>query len=126
MFRTFPLPFARPGPRPEAMANGENGADPGGEQVFTMGPQAAPNPGAEGAPFNEPRLAINRVYTRHGDGGRTRLVGGQEVPKDDARIEAYGTVDELNAFVGAARQSLAEALPGAPAGKAEALGKLGE
>ncbi len=76
--------------------------------------------------FNEPRLAINRVYTRHGDAGRTRLVGGQEVPKDDARIEAYGTVDELNSFVGAARVSLAEALPGAPAGNREALATLGE
>src|SRR5580693_3817471 len=58
--------------------------------------------------FNEPRLAINRVYTRHGDAGRTRLVGGQEVPKDDARIEAYGVVDELNAFVGVARETLRE------------------
>jgi cob(I)alamin adenosyltransferase len=56
--------------------------------------------------FNEPRLAINRVYTRHGDGGETRLVGGQLVPKDDARIEAYGTVDELNAFVGVAREGV--------------------
>src|ERR1700679_4040281 len=64
--------------------------------------------------FNEPRLAINRVYTRHGDAGQTRLVGGQEVPKDDARIEAYGTVDELNAFVGVARQTLAESLAAAP------------
>jgi cob(I)alamin adenosyltransferase len=76
--------------------------------------------------FNEPRLAINRVYTRHGDAGRTRLVGGQEVPKDDARIEAYGTVDELNAFVGAAVVSLAEALPRAPGGHAEGLAALGE
>jgi cob(I)alamin adenosyltransferase len=76
--------------------------------------------------FNEPRLAINRVYTRHGDGGLTRLVGGQEVPKDDARIEAYGTVDELNAFLGAARQTLAETLGAAPAGQAEALRALDE
>jgi cob(I)alamin adenosyltransferase len=64
--------------------------------------------------FAEPRLAINRVYTRHGDAGATRLVGGQEVPKDDARIEAYGTVDELNAFLGLARQSIAEAPALAP------------
>jgi cob(I)alamin adenosyltransferase len=63
--------------------------------------------------FNEPRLAINRVYTRHGDAGQTRLVGGQEVPKDDARLEAYGTVDELNAFLGVARQTLAEHLASA-------------
>lgn len=50
-------------------------------------------------------MAINRVYTRRGDGGETSLAGGQRVPKDSLRIEAYGTVDELNAFVGAARQS---------------------
>jgi cob(I)alamin adenosyltransferase len=77
-------------------------------------------------PFNEPRLAINRVYTRHGDGGRTRLVGGQEVAKDDARIEAYGTVDELNAFVGVARQTLLAALAGAPEGRRGALAALGD
>ena len=59
--------------------------------------------------FNEPRLAINRVYTRRGDSGETGLVGGQRVSKDNPRIEAYGTVDELNAFVGAARVSAAEA-----------------
>jgi cob(I)alamin adenosyltransferase len=62
--------------------------------------------------FDEPRLAINRVYTRHGDAGSTRLVGGQEVPKDDARIEAYGTVDELNAFLGLAREELAAVAAG--------------
>ena len=52
--------------------------------------------------FNEPRLALNRIYTRRGDQGETSLVGGQRLPKDARRIEAYGTVDELNAFVGAA------------------------
>jgi cob(I)alamin adenosyltransferase len=75
--------------------------------------------------FNEPRLAINRVYTRHGDAGHTRLVGGQDVPKDDARIEAYGTVDELNSFVGVARQTLLEALDGAPAASRDRLAHLG-
>jgi cob(I)alamin adenosyltransferase len=58
--------------------------------------------------FNEPRLAINRVYTRQGDKGETGLVGGQRVAKDSPRIEAYGTVDELNAFVGAARVTAGE------------------
>lgn len=58
--------------------------------------------------FNAPRLAINRVYTRRGDGGETSLVGGQRVPKDDLRIEAYGTIDELNSFIGIARQSCIE------------------
>ena len=57
-------------------------------------------------PFDQPRLAINRVYTRQGDGGETALVGGQRVPKDALRIEAYGTVDELNSFLGAARSTV--------------------
>ena len=48
-------------------------------------------------------IRITRVYTRTGDGGRTRLVGGTEVPKDARRIEAYGTLDELNAVLGLAR-----------------------
>jgi cob(I)alamin adenosyltransferase len=63
-------------------------------------------------PFDNPRLAINRVYTRRGDRGETGLVGGQRVPKDSLRIEAYGTVDELNAFIGAARESAREAIDG--------------
>src|SRR4029453_13251971 len=58
--------------------------------------------------FDQPRMAINRVYTRQGDGGETALAGGQRVPKDSLRIEAYGMVDELNAFVGAARVSAQE------------------
>jgi cob(I)alamin adenosyltransferase len=58
--------------------------------------------------FDEPRLAINRVYTRTGDRGDTGLAGGQRVPKDGARIEAYGTVDELNSFLGVARASITE------------------
>ncbi len=60
-------------------------------------------------PFDEPRLAINRVYTRRGDQGETSLAGGQRVSKDGPRIEAYGTVDELNSFLGAARVTATEA-----------------
>ncbi len=52
--------------------------------------------------FKEPALALNRIYTKTGDGGETSLVGGQRVPKDSRRLECYGTVDELNAFTGAA------------------------
>lgn len=48
-------------------------------------------------------MRITKVYTKTGDGGTTRLVGGRAVPKSDIRIEAYGTVDELNAVVGLAR-----------------------
>lgn len=66
-------------------------------------------------PFEDPRLAINRVYTRRGDGGETGLAGGQRVPKDGPRIEAYGTVDELNAFIGAARATMELLAAGEPA-----------
>ena len=59
-------------------------------------------------PFDQPRLAINRVYTRRGDEGKTSLAGGQRVSKDDLRIEAYGTIDELNSFIGLARESSRE------------------
>lgn len=44
-----------------------------------------------------------KIYTRTGDTGSTGLFGGPRVSKDDARIEAYGTVDELNAAIGVAR-----------------------
>lgn len=48
-------------------------------------------------------LRITKVYTRTGDAGQTRLAGGQQVWKDDLRVEAYGTVDELNAAIGVVR-----------------------
>ena len=60
------------------------------------------------ASYTDPKLAINRVYTKKGDSGQTGLVGGQRVEKSHPRIDAYGTVDELNAFMGAARESLLE------------------
>lgn len=44
-----------------------------------------------------------RIYTKTGDRGKTTLFGGRRVPKDALRIEAYGTVDELNSALGAAR-----------------------
>jgi cob(I)alamin adenosyltransferase len=47
-----------------------------------------------------------KIYTRTGDRGETGLFGGPRVPKSDARVEAYGDVDELNAAVGAARAVL--------------------
>jgi len=48
---------------------------------------------------------ITRVYTRTGDDGTTGLGGGQRVSKGSPRIAAYGTVDELNALIGAAMAS---------------------
>jgi cob(I)alamin adenosyltransferase len=48
-------------------------------------------------------VRITKVYTRTGDKGDTALVGGKRVPKDSPRIDAYGTIDELNSIVGLAR-----------------------
>jgi cob(I)alamin adenosyltransferase len=48
-------------------------------------------------------VTLNRIYTRAGDAGATRLATGQTVSKADLRVEAYGGVDEANACVGLAR-----------------------
>lgn len=61
-----------------------------------------------------PRLT--KLYTRKGDGGSTALGGGQRVDKDSLRVQAYGTVDELNSHLGVAlahglSPRLAQALP---------------
>jgi cob(I)alamin adenosyltransferase len=48
-------------------------------------------------------VTLNRIYTRTGDAGRTRLASGAEVSKTDGRVEAYGAVDEANACLGLAR-----------------------
>lgn len=56
------------------------------------------------SPRRGPR--ITRVYTRTGDDGATGLTGGQRVAKDSTRIDAFGTVDELGAALGAARVAL--------------------
>src|SRR3972149_1256349 len=49
---------------------------------------------------------MTRIYTRTGDAGETGLIGGRRVPKDHARVEAYGALDELNSALGAARAFL--------------------
>lgn len=61
--------------------------------------------------FREPNIALSRVYTRSGDSGKTNLANGRRVRKDDPRVEAYGTVDELNAFVGRAAIGAAALVP---------------
>lgn len=53
-------------------------------------------------------VLLNKIYTRTGDGGVTRLANGAEVSKTDLRVEAYGSVDETNACLGLARLHTAE------------------
>ena len=52
-------------------------------------------------------VKLTRIYTKGGDKGQTSLGRGERVAKHDARVEAYGTVDELNAVVGMARSVIA-------------------
>ena len=67
-------------------------------------------------------IRITRVYTKVGDDGKTQLIGGQRVEKDSARIEAYGTLDELNSILGLVRTANG-AYPG-PEGAAEEVERL--
>jgi len=65
---------------------------------------------------------LSKIYTKGGDAGETSLVGGQRVAKDDLRIEAYGTVDELNAVLGLVRRAnLDEPGPEASRARLDAL-----
>ncbi|HEY0650932.1 ATP:cob(I)alamin adenosyltransferase, partial [Phenylobacterium sp.] len=48
-------------------------------------------------------VTLNRIYTRTGDAGTTRLATGATVSKTDLRVESYGAVDETNSAVGVAR-----------------------
>ena len=51
-------------------------------------------------------MRIDKVYTRGGDAGETSLIGGDRVSKADPRLDAYGTVDELNATIGLVTEAL--------------------
>lgn len=55
-------------------------------------------------------MRITKIYTRTGDKGTTRLAGGQEVHKDHIRLEAYGTIDELNSIIGVTRAFIKDLL----------------
>src|SRR4051812_10595777 len=50
-----------------------------------------------------------KIYTKTGDKGQTSLIGGTKVPKNDIRIETYGTVDELNSWIGMVNDQLNDA-----------------
>ena len=62
-------------------------------------------------------MRITKVYTRTGDAGKTRLAGGQPVWKDSLRVEAYGTIDELNSIIGVVRVTNADVVEGNPSAK---------
>lgn len=70
---------------------------------------------AETTSFNEPKLRLSKIYTKGGDEGKTSLVNGRRVPKHHPRIEAYGTVDELNSQLGMAASSVRELAEDFPA-----------
>lgn len=67
-------------------------------------------------------VRLTKIYTRTGDGGKTRLAGGQQVPKDSLRIDAYGTVDELNAILGMVRAAIAGHAAIAPQARDDLVG----
>ena len=48
-------------------------------------------------------VKLDKIYTRAGDSGETSLAGNKRVPKDDLRVDTYGTVDEANSYIGVAR-----------------------
>lgn len=62
---------------------------------------------------------LSRIYTRTGDAGTTGLGDGSRVPKDHPRVEAYGTVDELNSALG-----VVLAVPGLPEAVTRCLGEI--
>lgn len=49
-----------------------------------------------------------KIYTKTGDAGKTSLIGGTKVPKSHIRIDSYGTIDELNSFIGMVRDQLSD------------------
>lgn len=62
-------------------------------------------------------MRLTKIYTKVGDKGQTMLASGEKVPKSHVRIDAYGTVDELNSIAGSLRDELREELAGGSAEK---------
>lgn len=67
-----------------------------------------------------------KIYTRQGDAGRTRLMGGAARLKSDLQVDAYGTLDELNGFIGASLLSLHSLQPAPAQDSAPDLRRLGD
>ena len=72
-------------------------------------------------------VRITKVHTGAGDGGKTRLLDGTEVGKEDPRVRLYGTIDEVNSQLGVVRMEL-NRMPGVPVGARnsadEAMGRV--
>ena len=56
--------------------------------------------------FKNPKISINKVYTKVGDHGYTYLIGGKKVLKSNIRVDIYGELDELNSIIGLCREEL--------------------
>ena len=50
--------------------------------------------------FKNPKISINKVYTKNGDSGSTFLIGGKKVKKYSSRVCAFGEIDQLNVYIG--------------------------
>ena len=53
-------------------------------------------------------VRLTKIYTKTGDKGKTSLASGKRVSKDNIRIKAYGSIDELNSILGIVRQSISK------------------
>ena len=56
--------------------------------------------------FKNPKISINKVYTKSGDRGYTHLAGGKKILKSDLRVDVYGELDELNSIIGLCYEEL--------------------
>lgn len=99
------------------------GVDVAGPIPFVPSIPVSPDPPGRG----RVESPMSKIYTKTGDAGTTGLLASRRVSKDDARIEAYGTIDELNAVLGTARAALSigEPIPRPPGDSIDLDGVLG-